>query len=218
MTVGVNTTDINDIILNDGKPSGEGDVGWGEFMQVVGPGGNPEAMYSFYAKMMDPSGTVETDFYWGDDQGNPVSVAFDSGDGIAIDNPNGTVYQIFNAGQVPNMSVSFPARSGLNWSGNPFPATINLNAVMLDDGKPSGEGDVGWGEFLQIVGPGGNPDSMYSFYAKMMDPTGTVETDFYWGDDQGNPVDVTLPAGAGFAIDNPNGTVYDIKITCPYSL
>ena len=199
-------------------PSGEGAVGWGENMQIVGPGGNPEAVYLFYAKMMDMSGTVETPFFWGDDNCMPVDVSFDMGDGVGIDNANGASFVLNNSGEVPTKEVKFAARSGLNWSGNPFPAKIDINAVLLDDGMPSGEGAVGWGENMQIVGPGGNPEAVYLFYAKMMDMSGTVETPFFWGDDNCMPVDVQIDPGAGFAIDNANGATFDIKIACPYTL
>ena len=208
-TVGANTTDINDIKLDDG---GTGTVGWGDSMQIVGPLGNPSEMYFYWDPSSDPTGAA-TGYYWGDDAGNAVAVSFDAGDGIAIDNMNGLAFALNNAGDVPTEDVSFTASANLNWTGNPFPEAINLNAVTLDDG---GAGTVGWGDSMQIVGPLGNPSEMYFYWDSSSDPTGTA-TGYYWGDDAGNAVDVTLKPGDGFAIDNMNGLTFDIKIACPYT-
>ena len=207
-TVGANTTDINDIKLDDG---GTGTVGWGDSMQIVGPLGNASEMYFYWDSSSDPTGAA-TGYYWGDDAGNAVAVSFDAGDGIAIDNANELAFALNNAGDVPTEDVSFAASANLNWTGNPFPEAINLNAVTLDDG---GVGTVGWGDSLQIVGPLGNASEMYFYWDSSSDPTGAA-TGYYWGDDAGNAVDVTLKPGDGFAIDNANGLTFDIKIACPY--
>ena len=211
-TIGYNTTDINEVNLDDG---GAGEVGWGDSMQIVGPLGSASEMYSYWDKSMDMTGTVTTPFFWGDDSGNPVNIAFDAGDGLAIDNMNGLAFKIVSAGEAPKGNVSFAARANLNWSGNPFPAAINLNNVNLDDG---GAGEVGWGDSMQIVGPLGSASEMYSYWDKSMDMTATVTTPFFWGDDSGTPVNVALEPGSGFAIDNMNGLTFNIVITCPYAL
>ena len=218
LSVGQNTTDINSINLNDGATPGEGDVGWGDLLMTVGPGGDQDEAYFYYHKSMDMSGTVETDFYWGDAEGNPVSVSFDAGDGFAIDNGNAVEYTIVNAGEVNKGKVSFSAREGLNFTGNPFAAPIDISAVNLDDGNTPGEGDIGWGDLMMTIGPGGDQDEAYFYYHKSMDMSGTVETDFYWGDAEGNPLVVNIDPGSGFCIDNGNAVAYDIEITPPYSL
>ncbi len=208
--VGQSTIDINSIVLDDG---GAGTVGWGDNMQIVGPLGNATGAYFFYDKSMNPAGESAGPF-WGDDGMVPVEVSFNAGDGIAIDNPNALVFNIKNFGEVSDAVVSFAAGEGLNWSGNPFPASIDINAITLDDG---GAGTVGWGDNMQIVGPLGNATEAYFFYDKSMNPAGESAGPF-WGDDGMVPVEVTLLPGAGFAIDNPNGLVFDIKIACPYTL
>ncbi len=207
-TIGYNTTDINDINLNDG---GVSTVGWGDSMQIVGPLGNASAMYFYWDKSIDVTQTATT-YYWGDDTGAAVTVSFDEGDGIAIDNANELTFDIVGAGQVSTNDVSFAARENLNWSGNPFPAPINLNAITLDDGNTS---TVGWGDSMQIVGPLGNASAMYFYWDKSIDVTQTATT-YYWGDDTGTAVNVTLDPGAGFAIDNANSLTFNIKIACPY--
>jgi len=208
LTVGANTIDINAIKLDDG---GAMAVGWGDSMQIVGPLGNPETMYFYWDASIHPSGEA-TSAYWGDDAGAPVEVSFDAGDGIAIDNPNEIEFAIQNAGQVANEKVTIPARANLNWTGNPFPAPINLNAITLND---DGAMSVGWGDSMQIVGPLGNPETMYFYWDASIHPSGEA-TAAYWGDDAGAPVDVTLQPGAGFAIDNPNELTFNIEIACPY--
>ena len=223
-TVGCNTTDINSINLDDGATPGEGNVGWGEPMQIVGPNGDAEGFYMYWHKSMDITGTVETEFFWSDEESNPVSVSFDAGDGIAIE--NGAVedfveYKIKNAGEVDKGDVTFAAHGGLNWTGNPFPMALPINNINLDDGLTPGEGNVGWGEPMQIVGPNGDAEGFYMYWHKSMDITGTVETEFFWSDEESNPVSVSFDPGVGFAIEN--GAVddfieYDIKIACPYSL
>ena len=108
------------------------------------------------------------------------------------------------------------ARANLNWYAPTFLTvganTTDINAIKLDD---SGAGMVGWGDVMQIVGPLGNPEAMYCYWDASMDPNGEA-TAAYWGDGEGNPVNVTLQPGAGFAIDNPNAYEYNIEIACPY--
>ena len=108
------------------------------------------------------------------------------------------------------------ARGNLNWYAPVFRSlgcnTTDINDINLDD---DGAGNVGWGDNMQIVGPLGNPSAIYCYWDSSMDPNGTA-TKPYWGDDGCNPVDVTLEPGSGFAIDNPNGNTFTIKIACPY--
>ena len=90
-TIGYNTTDINEVNLDDG---GAGEVGWGDSMQIVGPLGSASEMYSYWDKSMDMTATVTTPFFWGDDSGTPVNVALEPGSGFAIDNMNGLTFNI----------------------------------------------------------------------------------------------------------------------------
>ena len=211
-SIGKNTIDIQSINLDD---NGEGNVGYGDVMQIVGPGGNPEGGYAYWASFMAPEGVeVDGDFYWANDDMTPAKVAFDQGDGIAIDNANAYEMKIANAGEVIKGEVSFAARADLNWTGNPFSAPISIQAITLDD---AGEGNVGYGDVMQIVGPGGNPEGGYAYWASFMAPEGVVvESDFYWANDDMSPSTQVFQSGDGFAIDNGNGYTFDIKIACPY--
>ena len=205
-SIGFNTTDINDIQLSD---NGAGMVGWGDTMQIVGPLGNPSEVYSYWDKSMNPAGESAGNF-WANDMVESVDVTFDEGDGVAIDNSNEYEFNIVGAGEVSTNLVTFAARENLNWSGNPFPITITINSVQLDD---SGAGMVGWGDTMQIVGPLGNPSEVYSYWDKSMNPNGE-EAGNFWANDMVEPVDVQLAPGAGFAIDNSNGYTFNINIKC----
>ncbi|MGN0847815.1 MAG: hypothetical protein ACI4RA_10590, partial [Kiritimatiellia bacterium] len=209
LSVGANTIDINAIRLND---NGAGEVGWGDVMQVVGPLGNASEVYLYWDPSADPNGEATT-YYWGDENGEAVSVSFDAGDGIAIDNANALEFTIDNAGDVASSDVAFTAAADLNWLGNPFPTSININAISLDD---NGAGNVGWGDVMQIVGPLGNPSEVYLYWDPSADPDGEATT-YYWGDENGKAVDVTLASGAGFAIDNASALEFTVRIACPYA-
>ena len=110
------------------------------------------------------------------------------------------------------------AAANLNWYTPQFlsvgQTTTDINAIKLDDG---GAGMVGWGDVLQVADPLGSPAEMYFYWDPSMDLEGKM-TDFYWGDIEGVPVDVTFQPGEAFAIDNPNETEFDIIVECPYSL
>ena len=205
-SIGVNTTDINDIQLND---DGAGLVGWGDSMQIVGPLGSASEMYAYWDKAMNPAGEDAGNF-WGDVEGVPVTVSFDEGDGLAIDNMNALTFNIVGAGDVSTNDVVFAARANLNWSGNPFPTSININSIQLDD---NGAGLVGWGDSMQIVGPLGSASEMYAYWDKAMNPAGEDAGNF-WGDVEGVPVNVSLAPGAGFAIDNMNALSFNVVIKC----
>ena len=205
---GKTTTDINAIKLTDE----EGNVGWGDILQIAGPLGSPAATYFYWDSSMDPNEKA-TERYWGDEDCNPVDVSFDKAEGFAFDNPNATEFKIVDSGEVIAEKVQFSADADLNWFGNPFPVAININAILLTDE----EGNVGWGDILQIAGPLGSPAATYFYWDPSMDPNEKA-TERYWGDEDCNPVDVTFQPGDAFAIDNPNATVFDIIITPPYSL
>ncbi len=209
-SVGYTTTDINLITLDDG---GSGAVGWGDSMVISGPLGNPAANYLYYDKTMNPAGEAAGPF-WGDDMMEPVVVSFDAAEGFAIDNPNGYEFSIVTCGEVPVTNATLAASDNYTYTGNPFPASIDINAITLDDGNA---GTVGWGDSMVIVGPLGNPEENYLYYDKTMNPAGEAAGPF-WGDASMEPVDVTFLPGQAFAIDNPNGYEFDIKIACPYTL
>ena len=209
-SVGNTSTDINTITLDD---DGAGTVGWGDSMVISGPLGNAIAAYFYYDKSLNPSGAAAGPF-WGDGTMEPVVVSFDAAEGFAVDNPNGYEFSIVNCGEVPVTNAALTASENYTSTGNPFPATISINAITLDD---DGAGTVGWGDSMVIVGPLGNAEDAYFYYDKSLNPAGAAAGPF-WGDGTMEPVSVTFQAGKPFAIDNPNGYAFDIKIACPYTL
>ena len=174
-------------------------------------------MYDYWDKSLYSGAEPLTQNYWSADGGATVAdISFDAGDGVAIDNPNGNAFNIKNSGEVYTNTVEIAAVEGLNWSGNPFPESISIQAVQLDD---DGAGNVGWGDVMQIVGPLGNASAMYDYWDKSLYAGAEPLTQNYWSADGGATVaDVTLTQGAGFAIDNPNGNNFTIKIACPFTL
>ena len=106
------------------------------------------------------------------------------------------------------------ARADLNWCAPCFRSigmnTTDINDIQLND---DGAGQVGWGDSMQIVGPLGSASEMYAYYDKTMNPAGEAAGNF-WGDENLEPVDVTLAPGAGFAIDNMNALEFNITIDC----
>ena len=202
--VGYNTTSIQSIQLDDG---GTGVVGMGDSMQIVGPFGNPAAAYAYFNFAYFGG----TGFYWTDESFLPVEVSFDQGDGFAIDNASSFAFAVRTSGEVPTSAMSFAAASNLNWTGNPFPQSISIQDVQLDDG---GAGVVGMGDSMQIVGPFGNPAAAYAYFNFAY----FGGTGFYWTDESFQPVEVAFAPGQGFAIDNASGFTFDIKIACPYTL
>ena len=210
VTIGYNTIDIQDIELKDDA----GMIGYGDSLQIVGPLGSANAMYSYWISAMDPTGTVKKDFYWADDTLAPVAVSLDRADSVAVDNAALIDFQLSNAGEVVDEDVSIAAEANLNWLGNPFSSDVSIQNIELKDAS----GLVGWGDSLQIVGPLGSAQEMYSYWSSAMDTTGSVKKDFYWANDDFSPAERMLKPGEGFAIDNAAQMEFDVIIKCPYSL
>ena len=218
LSVGQTTSDIQLIQLDDG---GAGMVGWGDSMQIVGPGGNPIGGYFYWDKSMAPEEyqeQIKNACYWANEDMSPAKTSFDQGEGIAFDNGSELEFNIVNSGEVIKEQVSFAAQGQMNWTGNPFAAPVSIQAVSLDDG---GAGMVGWGDSMQIVGPGGNPIGGYFYWDKSMAPEEYQEqitNPCYWANEDMSPADKVFEPGEGFALDNGSELEFNVKIACPYSL
>lgn len=92
--------------------------------------------------------------------------------------------------------------------------TVNIQDITLKDEA----GMVGYGDIMQLADPLGSPMENYAYWGKFADPTGTVDKDFYWANEDYTPAIKSFNPGEGFAIDNANSMDYDITIKCPYSL
>ena len=96
--------------------------------------------------------------------------------------------------------------------------TSDIQLIQLDDG---GAGMVGWGDSMQIVGPGGNPIGGYFYWDKSMAPEEYQEqitNPCYWANEDMSPADKVFEPGEGFALDNGSELEFNVKIACPYSL
>ncbi|MBR3085997.1 MAG: hypothetical protein IKH04_06295 [Kiritimatiellae bacterium] len=210
-TVGYNTTDIQQIKLSD---DGAGAIGWGgeEFgIWEGGPSVVEGSSFLYYDPTMDPNGEAK-DYYWGDDEGNPVSYSIAAGQGVVIGGSADLDMSV--AGQVPAASgLAFTSVEGFNFTGNAFPEEIDIQDIAISD---DGAGAIGWGgeEFgIWEGGPSVVEGSSFLYYDPTMDPNGEAQ-DYYWGDDEGNPVTYSIAGGQGVVISCASDLA--ISIVAPY--
>ena len=210
--VGYNTSDIQQIKISDG---GAGSIGWQAETFAIWEGVPTVAEGSefFYLDpSLDMSGT-ETDYYWGDADGTKASFSIAPGQGVVINCAEDL--SVTTAGQVPTEQVTFTSIAENNFTGNPFPSAIDIQAIKLDDG---GAGSIGWQaetfaiwEGVPTVAEG----SEFFYLDPSLDMSGT-ETDYYWGDADGNKATYSIPAGQGVVINCAEGLT--VTIDPPYSL
>ena len=115
----------------------------------------------------------------------------------------------------PMTTVSFTTIADNNFTGNPFPQAIDIQAISISDG---GNGGIGWSaetfsiwEGVPTVAAG----SEFTYWDASVDPTATATT-YYWGDSSCQKVTYSIPAGQGVVIN----CVADLTISIepPYSL
>ena len=198
-----------------------GMIGWGMESFSIWEGAPsivPGVGFFYTDPSMDPNGEA-TDYYWGDDVGNPIAFSIPAGQGVVIDtNNSGAGYKLITKGQVADAPVSLTTVALNNFTGNPFADPIDIQAIHIDDG---GMGMIGWGmESFSIWegAPSIVPGVGFFYTDPSMDPN-MLATDYYWGDDVGNPVTYTIDPGKGVVIDTNNaGDGYTITIDAPYTL
>ena len=210
--VGFNTSDIQQIKLSDG---GQSSIGWGTEIFEVWEG-LPTVVAGSGFFYCDPSYDVTgeaTDYYWGDESGNKASFSIAPGQAVVINCASDLA--ITTAGQVPSAQVGFTTIQDNNFTGNPFPAAIDIQQIKLSDG---GQSSIGWGteifevwEGLPTVVAG----SGFFYCDPSYDVTGEA-TDYYWGDESGTKVTYSIPAGQGVVINCAEGL--SVTIDPPYSL
>lgn len=210
--IGYNTADIQQFKIDDG---GAGTIGWGsenfsiwEGLPTVVEGSE----FSYWDASMDPSGEATT-CYWGDSSMETAVFSIAPGQSFVVDCAGDLSFT--TSGQVPSEKVEFTSNDNFNFTGNPFPASIDIQSIKIDDG---GAGTIGWGsenfsvwEGLPTVAEG----SEFSYWDASMDPTGEA-TSCYWGDSSMEPATFAIPAGQGVVIDCTAGLT--ISIDPPYSL
>ena len=202
--VGEDFIDIQDITL-----SGDS-VGWGsENIQVLDEGGATVAMFIYLDGEM--SGLGET--CWLNDEMEKASFSIATGDGIMVDTGDeGAGISCTAAGEVPTANVTFTTIAGFNFTGNPFPAAIDIQDISITDDA----GAVGWGsENIQVLDEGGATATMFIYLDGEM--SGLGET--CWLNDEMEKATFAFAAGDGFMIDTGDaGAGYTVTIKAPYTL
>ena len=210
--IGFNTSDIQQIKLSDG---GAGTIGWGTENFSIWEGA-PTVVegsgFFYWDKSIDPAGEATT-YYWGDDTGAAASFSVAPGQGVVVNSAADLNFTI--SGEVPSEPVSFTSVAENNFTGNPFPQTIDIQAIKISDGDA---GVIGWGTENFSIWEGAPTvveGSGFFYWDKSIDPTGEATT-YYWGDDSGAKATYAIPANKGVVINCAADLT--ISIDPPYSL
>lgn len=166
-------------------------------LQVVDSDGYT-AEYYFYTEV--GSGV----FQWVDENWAPADREFSAGEGFLIENLDSIKAKI--TGQVPEADVvRDDGVDGYNWYGNPFPQTISINDITLDDGGQYLLAD----NALQVVDPDGYTAEYY-FYTEVGNGV------FQWVDENWDAATRTFAPSEGFLIENLDSVT--ATIAKPYTL
>ena len=185
-TIGVDTIDVQDIQLNANAGTGE------ENIQILSASGGTTAMYN-WATAADLEAETGA---WVDDEATLVEATLVQGDGflLAVVNPN---VEVTFAGEVAPDTVTVNLRTGYNFTGNPFPAAIDVQAIQLNANGGTGE------ENIQILSASGGTTAMYNWAtaADLEAETGA------WVNDEAELVEASIAAGDGFLLAVVNSGV-----------
>ena len=158
------------------------------------------------------TGTATT-YFWSDADGNKASFSIAPGQGVVIN--CAADLSAMTSGQVASKKITFTSVQENNFTGNPFPAAIDISAISISDG---GVSSIGWGsenfsvwEGVPTVVDG----SEFRYYDPSLDMTGTATT-YFWSDADGNKATYSIAPGQGVVINCAEGLT--ISIAPPYSL
>ena len=205
--VGYNTSDIQQIGISDG---GAGTIGWGtESFEIWS--GVPTVVagsgFIYCDKSMDPAGEA-TDYYWADESMTRAAFSVARGQGVVVNCANDLGFT--TPGQVNTEEVSFTSVSDNNFTGNPFPTTIDIQNIAIDDG---GAGSIGWGtesfELWEGV-PTVVAGSGFIYCDKSMDPAGEATT-YYWADESMTKATFPIAPNQGVVINCAEGLTITIS-------
>ena len=195
--IGYNTADIQQIKLSDG---GAGGIGWGTETFAIWEGLPSPVVGSGFVYLdasMDPTAQA-TDYYWGDAEGNKAAYSIAAGQGIIIN--CAANLEISTSGEVSDDQIEFTTVQDNNFTGNPFPSDIDIQAIKISDG---GAGTIGWGTetFAIWAGlPTAVVGSGFVYLDASMDPTAQA-TGYYWGDAEGNKATYPIAPGQGVVVN-----------------
>ncbi len=210
--IGYNTADIQQIGISDG---GAQTIGWSAetFSIWEGVPTVAEGSEFFYCDpSLDPDQEATT-YYWGDASGVKATFSIAPGQGVVVNCAEDLSFT--TAGDVPMATVSFTTIADNNFTGNPFPQAIDIQAIKLDDG---GAQSIGWSAetFSIWEGVPTVADGSEFFYCDpSLDPDQEATT-YYWGDSAGAKATYSIPAGQGVVINCAEGLT--LTIDPPYSL
>ena len=204
-TVGYNTSDIQQFkIVGDGVGYGTETFSVWEGVPTVVEGSE----FTYWDATMDPDGEA-TESYWGDSSCIKASFSIAPGQSIAINCSGDLVAQ--TSGEVSDGKVEFSSVEGNNFTGNPFPAEIDIQAIKI-----AGDG-VGYGTETFTVWEGAPTvveGSEFTYWDATMDPDGEA-TESYWGDSSCVKVKYPISIGQGFVINCTEGRT--VSMEAPYS-
>ena len=210
--VGYNTSDIQQIKISDG---GAGVIGYGTETFAIWEG-VPTVVagseYSYWDATLDPSGEA-TSCYWGDSDCEKVNFSIAPGQAIVINCV--ADLDFVTSGEVPVTQVGFTSIDQNNFTGNPFPQAIDIQAIKISDG---GAGGIGYGTETFAIWEGVPTvvaGSEYSYWDASLDPSGEA-TSCYWGDSDCEKVNFSIAPGQGVVINCAEGL--SVTIDPPYSL
>ena len=212
VSIGYNTADIQDIKISDG---GAGSIGWGTETFSVWEGVPSVAEGSefiYYDPSADMTGKATT-YYWGDASGNKASYSIAPGQAVVVN--CAANLEVTTSGQVSDEQVSFTSIQDNNFTGNPFPAVIDIQAIKISDG---GAGSIGWGTETFSVWegvPSVAEGSEFIYYDPSADMTGKATT-YYWGDATGAKATYPIAPGQGVVVNCAAGLT--VTIDSPISL
>ena len=211
--VGYNTADIQQIGISDG---GAMSIGWGQETFAIWAG-LPSVVDGTSYQYLDPVNDITgqaTGYYWGNDSYEPVAFSVAPGQGIVVNCVADLSF--VTSGDVPATNkIEFTSVADNNFTGNPFPAPIDIQAIKISDG---GAMSIGWGQETFAIWEG-LPTVVDGTSYQYLDPVNDISgeaTDYYWGNDSFEKVTFSIPAGQGVVINCPADLT--ISIESPYTL
>ena len=206
--VGYNTTDIQNLkLIGSSGYMGDTFAIWEGLPITV-----PESEFLWMGTEWDETGTVATKGEWVDYGGKTAIFSIPGGQAVTI-GASAAGISIENAGQVPTGNVEFTMIAGNNFTGNPFPAKIDIqNIKLVGSSGYMGDTFAIW-EGLPIT----VPESEFLWMGTEWDETGTVATKGEWVDYGGKTADFSLDPYQGCVIFASAAGI-KVEITPPYDL
>ena len=204
--VGYNTTDIQDLKL-------VGSGGWGTEIFSIWEG-LPTVVdgtsFMWVGTEWDENFAVAIKGEWQNGDTTPAVFSIPGGQAVTI-NADPSI-GIENAGQVPTEKVEFTLADGNNFTGNPFPADLDIQNIKII-------GSGGWGTEVFSVWEGIPTvvdGSSFMWVGTEWDENFTIATKGEWQSGDTSTAEFTLAPYQGCVINGAAGL--KVEITPPYDL